>query len=276
MGRASRPRSSSQGREVNTPGLLTSSRGGLASLTSGPERQRSTTLLHLAPPPRCAPPRAAGRPPPRASSRAAAPPRSPRTITDRSASRGRPQLAHAVADHGVVGRHRVLEHLRAQPPDRAGLGQRARQRGLVGGHAEALGQRLEGRALEQRGDHHREEDDVEEVAGHGHVVDHREGREHHRHRAAQAGPAEHRALLAARSESNAVPRKVASRARHEHQHEREHGALEPDVVELAREHEQPERQEHRDLRHPAQPLVEDRDGAPRRDRAPSRAPSPAR
>ena len=88
---------------------------------------------------------------------------SPRTITQQRVAR-QPQLAHPAADHRVARRDRVLDDLGAEAPDRAALGQRARQRRLVAGHARAACERLEGRALDERRHHHGEEDDVEELA----------------------------------------------------------------------------------------------------------------
>ena len=64
------------------------------------------------------------------------------------------------------------------------------------------------------------------------------------------------------------------RPREEHEHQRQRGALGGRVAQLAREHEQAEGEEHDDLRHPAEPLVEHRDRALGGDAARSRASGP--
>ena len=67
--------------------------------------------------------------------------------------------------------------------------------------------------------------------------------------------------------SRAVATNADSGPRDEHEDQRERGALEPDVAELAREDQQAEREEHRDLRDPREALVEDGHRLLRRDAA---------
>ena len=100
----------------------------------------------------------------------------------------------------------------------------------------------------------------------GHALDHGERGEHHRDRAAQPGPAEHTRSPAEKC-SNAVATNVASGRAMATETNATIVASERHVAELAGEHEQPEREEHRDLGHPREPLVEREDRAPRRDLA---------
>ena len=159
--------------------------------------------------------------------------------------------------------------MRADPPR---LEQPAGQRRLVGGQAEALGQRLEGGALDQgRGDDD-EEDDREQLLAGADPGDDREGREPDRRRAAQAGPAEHRPLAdVERGEQRR--REGGQRAGDEDQDRRERQALERDVAERAGEDEQAEQDEEADLGDPAEPLVEGDDRPPGRDPGRRRAPA---
>ena len=87
----------------------------------------------------------------------------PRTMTLTTASRGSPR-SRTRAPPPRRPRRRGTRDLGAQAPDRARLGERARQRGLVRGGAEPAGQRLEADPLDDRREEHREEDDVERAA----------------------------------------------------------------------------------------------------------------
>ena len=179
---------------------------------------------------------------------------------------GQPERAHQLPDDRVVGAHRVLHDLGPEAADRARLDERLRQRRLAGGHAEPAGEPLDRRALEQRRDHDREEDDVEEVAALAlrHTLDHGKRGEHDRDRTAEAGPTEHQPL--ARGEAIERSRERGrQRPREEDKQQPEGGPLDPYVVQLAREDEQAKREEHDDLSHPGEPLVENRHGLLRRD-----------
>ena len=74
--------------------------------------------------------------------------------------------------------------------------------------------------------------------------------------------------------SSAVATNVGQGPRDEDEDQRERGPLEPHVAELAREDEQAEREEHRDLGDPREALVEDRHRLLRRGCGPSRARAP--
>ena len=67
--------------------------------------------------------------------------RSSRTMTLTSASRGRPRSRTRRVGDRVAGGDRVLEHLGAEPPDRAGLRERARSAGSLRRQAVADGRR---------------------------------------------------------------------------------------------------------------------------------------
>ena len=84
---------------------------------------------------------------------------------------------------------------------------------------------------------HGEERDVEELAAVRHALDHREGGQHHGHAPAQARPAQRESL--GRGEVvEGRGHRGGQRPGHHHQHQGEHGALQPHVAELAREHQQ--------------------------------------
>ena len=162
-----------------------------------------------------------------------------------------------------------------RPPDRPRLGQRPRQRRLARWSRPrrwASGSNVVPcRSVETST---AKKTMLKNSSAAGHAVDHRERGQHHRHRPAQAGPAEHDPLAPPRSRERASRATVAERARDEHEHEREHRALDRHVAELRREHEQPEHEEHRELGDPGEPLVEGGDRALGRDRRASRARAP--
>ena len=95
-------------------------------------------------------------------------------------------------------------------------------------------------------------------------LDHREGREHHRDRAAQPRPAEDQPLASAEAIEGGRQR-GGERPRDERDHQGEQGSFDQHVAELTREDEQPEGEEERDLGHPGEALVEGGDRALRRD-----------
>ena len=107
----------------------------------------------------------------------------------------------------------------------------------------------------------REEDDVEELEAVRDALDHREGREHHRDRAAQPGPAEHDPLAAREAPKPRVATNVADRARDEHEHEREQRALDATSPSWHGKTSSPSVEEQRDLGHPGEALVEGGDRA---------------
>ena len=171
-----------------------------------------------------------------------------------------------MADHRVVGAHRELDDLGAEPAEQDGLHQRRRDRGLVGGHAEQPRHRLDRAALDDRREQHDEERDVE--------VEHprflaqfgdREGREHDRGAAPQAGPAQHE-TLAQIEPGTQREQDRRRRPRDRGGDDGDRGSLRSDLQELAREDEQPESEEESELRHPGEALVEGDDRAPRRRR----------
>ena len=136
---------------------------------------------------------------------------------------------------------------------------------LVAGHPQSARERLERRALEQRRDQHDEEDEVEEPVGAGDALDDREGGEHHRQRAAQAGPADQRDLAERVAARRACASHAATGRATNSSTAVRISPSERHVAELAREDEQPERQEQGDLRHPGHPGVEVLDRALARD-----------
>ena len=150
---------------------------------------------------------------------------SSRTITLTTASRGRPRSRTrwpTIASSAAIGYSRIsAPSRRIVPPSASGRG----SAGSLVVDAEARGQRLEGRALQERRDEHGEEDDVEDLAAARHLGDHREGREHHRHRAAQPGPAEHDPLALAELRERGGG-EDGQRPRDRRGDQREHGALE--------------------------------------------------
>jgi hypothetical protein len=175
------------------------------------------------------------------------------------------EIAHARARDRVALPDLVLEHLGTEAPDRAELRDRPRQGRLVRGGAQHARQRLDRRPLHERREQHREEDDVEELLAAGHAVDHRKGGEHDRHRAAQAGGREHRALPL-RHSAHLRRDERGEGPGHDQDDERKHRPLEGDVRQAAGEDEQPQREEHPHLRDPREPLVERDHGQLRRDR----------
>ena len=119
-----------------------------------------------------------------------------RTITFTSASRGSPSSrtrSPTIASASATG------YSITSAPSRRIVPTSASGRGSAGSsrrQAERARERLERGALDQRRDDHDEEDDVEEQVAGWEPVDHREGREHDRDRAAQARPAEQQPLRA--------------------------------------------------------------------------------
>ena len=180
---------------------------------------------------------------------------SSRTITLTTASRGRPRSRTrwpTIASSAAIGYSRIsAPSRRIVPPSASGRGSAGSL--VVTPRRAASGSNVV--PCSERRDEHGEEDDVEQLAAPRHLGDHREGREHHRHRAAQPGPAEHDPLALADLRERGGG-EDGQRPRDRRGDQREHGALEPDVVELVREHEQAEREEHPDLGDPREPLVE--------------------
>ena len=128
-----------------------------------------------------------------ASSRAAAAPRSSRTITLTSASRGSSSwfTRHARRSRRVS----ATGNSSTSAPSRRIVPTSCSGRDSAGSSVvtpSAARERLERGALDQRRGEHDEEDDVEERCRVLDALDHREGGEHDRHRAAQPGPAHQR------------------------------------------------------------------------------------
>ena len=73
-----------------------------------------------------------------------------------------PELAHRVADDRVVGAHRELHRLGAEPVQQHRLDQRRRDRGLVGGDAQPARDRLDRQPLQHGREQHDEERDLED------------------------------------------------------------------------------------------------------------------
>ena len=120
---------------------------------------------------------------------------SPRTITLRSASRGRPSSRTQLPDDRVVGPDRVLDDLRAEPAHRAGLRRAAAAAparvvvtpSLRASHSTVVPwSSVEITTAKKTM--------LKNSRAVRDAVDHREGGEHDRHRAAQPRPAEHDAL----------------------------------------------------------------------------------
>ena len=88
--------------------------------------------------------------------------------------------------------------------------------------------------------------------------------QHHRHRSAQSRPREHKPLAGAEAVTSGHEQ-GGQRPRDQRDHQREHQPRADRAAELRREHQQPERQEERDLRDPCEALVEGRDRLLRRD-----------
>ena len=172
---------------------------------------------------------------------------------------GQLELAGPQPDDGVVVVDRVFDHLGAEPADRAGLGDRAGEGRNLGRQPEPARERLEGRSLQERREQHGEEDDVQELEPLPDPRIHREQREHDRHGAAQPSPAEH-GPLREREALEGGGGEGGQRAGNERDHEREHRALQRHVQHVAREDQEPEGEEHRELRHPGEAHVEGRDG----------------
>ena len=125
---------------------------------------------------------------------------------------------------------------------------------------------LERHALEDGREDDDEEGDVEDATAPGDSGDDGEGREHDRDAAAQSRPPEQHALAGAQPlERRHDPHCGGSRD--EGQEEREHGGAAGHGHELRRHHQQPERQEERDLGDPGDALVKDRQRALRRQLA---------
>ena len=183
---------------------------------------------------------------------------SSRTITFIARLAGKLRGRAPGADGRVVGGDLVLQDLGAQPADRARLGQRARAARLgASSPPSRAATRSKLSALQERRDQHREEHDVEDHRRALHAGDHRERRQHDRDRAPQAGDREDHPLgpRVAEAERRHGDRK---RPRDDDEDDRQHGALQRDVAQARREHQQPEREEHRHLRDPREPLVEHR------------------
>jgi hypothetical protein len=89
-----------------------------------------------------------------------------------------------------------------------------------------------------------------------HAVDQRERCKHDGYRAAQARPTEQN-QLARREPVQGGRDERGERPGHEDEDQSECRSLEPDVAQLAREHEQAQRKEHRDLCDPREPVMED-------------------
>ena len=138
---------------------------------------------------------------------------SSRTITLTTASRGRPRSRTrwpTIASSAAIGYSRIsAPSRRIVPPSASGRG----SAGSLVVTPRRAAQRLERRALQQRRDEHGEEDDVEQLAAARHLGDHRERREHHRHRAAQPGPAEHDPLALAEAWRTRWPGRPPAAAR---------------------------------------------------------------
>ncbi len=145
----------------------------------------------------------------------------PRSTTATIALRGRPSsrtAEPAMAWSGATTKSIRSSSLRS--PTSSGASSRAR-RGRE--QVEPAGHPLERPALEDRRDDDDEEDGVEDDVGVGDVGGEREGREHDRHRPAQAGPAEQHAL--GRGEvAERRGRPHGSRPHDQHEHERQRQA----------------------------------------------------
>ena len=175
------------------------------------------------------------------------------------------QLAHHVARDRVALAARELHHLGAQPADRADLHQRPRHRGLVGGQPQRARQPLERDALDERRGEHDEEDDVEESsrrAGRPRSP----GRSRARSGPRRAGrPSRAAPTRAGRSRTASVADEVATGRATNIEHRASSGPRRQVSPNSAREHEQAEHEEHRDLADPGEAVVEVDDGPPRRD-----------
>ena len=125
-------------------------------------------------------------------------------------------------------------------------------RGLVGLHPEQPRDGLDRRPLQRGREQHDEERDVEDRQPAVDALRHREGREHDRDRAAQAGPAEHEPLPPRRTPPDGHDER-RQRAREDRGGEGDRGALERDGPEVLGEHEQAEDQEQRELGDPGRP-----------------------
>ena len=158
-----------------------------------------------------------------------------------------PEIAQPRAGGGVARADHVLDDVRARA--RAPRRPRARTAGrsrLVGRDAQPARDRLDRRALQQGREQDREEHDVEELPRVG-------ARRSITGKIASTtgtaprrpGPAEQRLLAHGRSRCPSVDTARRQRPRDEDDHEREQRALPRDLVELVREHEQAEREEHR-------------------------------
>ena len=188
---------------------------------------------------------------------------SPRMITLSSASRGRPSSRTrrpATASPAATGNSAISAPIRrAVVGSVNGVGMRR----LVRRDPEPRREPLERRALQQRGDQHGEEHDVEELPRPVDALDDGEGREDDRHRAAQARPPERDALVEREAHPDRA-REGRDRPGDEHEDEREDDPLEPHAAEVRREHEQAQDEEHPELRDPREPVVEGRDRPPGR------------
>ena len=175
-----------------------------------------------------------------------------------------PELLDHAADRRVLRLDAEREDVAAELLDHPRLDDGAGEGGLAGRQPEPAGKGLEREALEQGRDHDDEEDDVEELSAPLDPRDHRQRREPDRNGAAEAGPAQHHPF-AEPERLDLARQQGRDRAGDEDQDQSECRALPGDVDEPAREDEQPEHEEERDLRDPAQALVERGDRAPRRD-----------
>ncbi len=189
---------------------------------------------------------------------------SPRTISETSASRGSPRSrsrAPTAASPGRITCSTTSAPSSRTVPTSSTDGDRCGSSEVT---PQPAGDGLDRRALQQGREHDGEEDDVEELLVGVHALDHREHREHDRHRAAQPRPAEQRLLaqLEAAAERGHDRRE---RAGEEDDHEREQRALPRDLVEVGGEDEQAEREEHAELRDPGEAFVERGHGAPGRE-----------
>ena len=200
---------------------------------------------------------------------------SPRTISETSASRGRPRSrrrAPAAASPGrITCSTTSAPSSRTAPTSRIEAG--ARGSSDVTPSRRATG--VDRRALQQRREQHREEDDVEERLGlrrrpsiTGKIAS-TTGTAPRR-----PGPAEQRLLAHAEAAARACA-SDASRAGARRRRPRARAACPRHATssEVGGEHEQAEREEHRQLRDPGQALVERGHGALGRDVRPSPAPA---
>jgi hypothetical protein len=165
------------------------------------------------------------------------------------------QLAHVAPAAGVARAHLELDHLRPEPADRDGIGERGGQRRLLRGDAQApatASNVVPCSSVEMSTAKNTTLKKTGSAAGPSSTgnVARTDG-----HAAAQAGPRQRGALGHGEARPERADRH-AERAREDEQHARDEQRVERVLRQLGGEDEQPEDEEEHELGHPRQPVVD--------------------